>query len=118
LEAAASLVRRLAEDDAATPPPIADEELSASDWVTYARELHPALGDRQAQVLSEVAKAHPQGTGTGPIWRAIDYEQTNTYLALGALSRQGLVQKDESAKPHRYYLGPALIEYASRRKRD
>lgn len=117
LEAAAALTRQLALGlpeavDTAAPGeehPLEQESITPEEWVNHARDLHPALGERQAQVLGEVAKAHPHGIGTGPICRSIGYEQTNTYLALDALGRQGLVRKDDTAKPHQYYLGKALL---------
>lgn len=120
LEAAARTIRTLATiapgdviREPAAPEGESSADLDPETWVTLARELHPALGERQAQVLGEVAKAHPDGTGTGPIWRAIGYEQTNTYLTLDALARQGLVRKDSTTKPHRYFLGPALLRHAT-----
>lgn len=74
-----------------------------------AAALHSQLGERQTQILIEVIKAYPAGVGTGPICRGINYEQPNTYLALEALSRQGLVRKDDTTRPHTYYVGDALI---------
>jgi hypothetical protein len=124
LEAAARVARTLARTglDASAAERLPHEpvelKLSTDDWIRYARELHPSLGERQAQVLGEVAKAHPSGVGTGPIWRAIQYEQTNTYLALDALARHQLVRKDSSAKPHKYYLGRALIRHGVERHGD
>jgi hypothetical protein len=115
LESAAQLLRRLAKAEpqsAGTADATVGQNLSASEWIALARDLHPALGDRQEQVLLEVAKVHPEGTGTGPIWKAIDYEQTNTYLTLNSLARHGLVRKDDSSKPHHYYLGQRLLERA------
>jgi len=115
LEAAASTIRELAvgtESIGASEAAVPKDDLgyvSKQKWLDAALSLHPMLGDRQAEVLLEVAKAYPAGVGTGPIWKAINYEQPNTYLALEALGRQGLVRKDDSAKPHKYYLGDALI---------
>jgi hypothetical protein len=83
--------------------------IDSVDWLEASMALHAQLGERQTQVLLEVIKAYPEGIGTGPIWRAIDYEQTNTYLALDALARQGLVRKDSTVRPHKYHVGDALI---------
>lgn len=124
LEAAACTIRELAggePESTGTAKESAREDdlgyVTRQEWLDAALELHPMLGDRQAQVLLEVAKAHPEGVGTGPIWKAINYEQPNTYLALDALGRQGLVRKDDKAKPHKYHLGDALIRQV-RNKRN
>ena len=80
------------------------------DVIARARLVHPSLGERQAQILRLVAKAHPGGITTGEIWRPINYDQTNVYLTLEALGRQNLVRRDVNVRPHRYYLGPELTE--------
>ena len=107
LEAVAELLRQLTDGQ---PSQSADAPLSsglaAGDQVIErARRVHPALGERQEQVLRLVADSHPKGITTGEIWRPINYDQTNVYLTLNTLARHGLVRKDSSAKPHRYYLG-------------
>lgn len=116
LEAAAATIRELAAASSATTPSVEDAvpvddlvSVSGQEWLDAALAIHPMLGQRQTQVLLEVAKAYPNGVGTGPIWRAINYEQPNTYLALDALARQGLVRKDSTVKPHRYHVGDVLL---------
>jgi hypothetical protein len=120
VELTARTIRELAGayDEPASEP--ADEPTNLAgidtvDWLEASIALHAQLGERQTQVLLEVIKAYPEGIGTGPIWKAIDYEQTNTYLALDALARQGLVRKDSTARPHKYHVGDALIAEMRRR---
>jgi hypothetical protein len=120
LEAAAGTIRELAAVglDTEVEPVQENVHLAGIDtieWLEAAIDLHAQLGERQTQVLLEVIKAYPSGIGTGPIWKAIDYEQTNTYLALDALARQGLVRKDDTVRPHKYYVGKALIAEMRRR---
>lgn len=112
LEAAAAKLRTLADKGAEPPadePALDTGELTVDEWVKLAKDVHPLLGVRQAEILREVAKAHPEGIGTGPVSRAIDYEQTNTALTLAALVRHGLVRKDPESRPQRYYLGDRLL---------
>lgn len=114
VEATAKTMRELADafSDATAETEREPVDLAGIDtveWLEAAIALHAQLGERQTQVLIEVIKAYPDGVGTGPIWKAIDYEQTNTYLALDALARQGLVRKDSTVRPHKYHVGDALI---------
>jgi hypothetical protein len=113
LEAAATTIRELADAEVRAPNAVPVEVNLAGvdtvDWLEAAIAVHSQLGERQTQVLLEVVKAYPEGVGTGPIWRAIGYEQTNTYLALDALARQGLVKKDSTVRPHKYFVGDALL---------
>jgi hypothetical protein len=107
LEAMAGTLRRygaVAGEDLQTGLPQA-----WADPVERARALHPALGERQEQVLHEVATAHPGSMTSGDIYRSIGYDQANTYLTLDALSRHGFVRKDATTRPHRYYLGARLL---------
>jgi hypothetical protein len=120
LEAAAGTIRELAEVGLESKAEPVQEDLNLAgidtiDWLEASLDLHAQLGERQTQVLLEVITAYPNGIGTGPIWKAIDYEQTNTYLALDALARQGLVRKDDAVRPHKYYVGDALIAEMRRR---
>jgi hypothetical protein len=113
-EAAAGTIRELADGGIETKIEPVQEDVNLAgidtiDWLEASIDLHAQLGERQTQVLLEVIKAYPHGVGTGPIWKAIDYEQPNTYLTLGALARQGLVRKDATVQPHKYYVGDALI---------
>jgi len=78
------------------------------DVVARARALHPSLGPRQAQVVREVEEAGSEGAAAGMISRTLDYDQPNVYLTLQGLCNSGLVEKDESVRPHRYRLGPKL----------
>ena len=120
VELAARTIRELAGGYDETVSEPADEPTNLAgidtvDWLEASIALHAQLGERQTQVLLEVIKAYPEGIGTGPIWKAIDYEQTNTYLALDALARQGLVRKDSTVRPHKYYVGDALVAEMRRR---
>lgn len=78
--------------------------------VVMARKMHPAIGARQVEAFQLIAEAHPDGVGTGPLTRAMNYEQTNVYLTLRALMRQELVIRDESARPQKYFLSQKLLE--------
>src|SRR3954451_12521466 len=120
LEATASTIRELASTGSDIPAEPIHEDVNLAgidtiEWLEAAIGLHAQLGERQTEVLLEVIKAYPNGIGTGPIWKAIDYEQPNTYLALDALARQGLVRKDDTVRPHKYYVGDALVAEMRRR---
>jgi hypothetical protein len=114
LEAAASLLRRLSTslETRSSSDRQPDKSLTPDRWLDLARELHPALGERQEQILLQVAEAHPEGIGTGPISRTIDYGQTNTNLTLTALGRHGLVRRESAGNAYLYFLGPRLLESA------
>jgi DNA-binding IclR family transcriptional regulator len=60
-------------------------------------------------VLSELAAAGSEGTTTGAIARAMEYDLPNADSTLCALANQGLVDKDTSVDPHVYRLSPALL---------
>jgi DNA-binding MarR family transcriptional regulator len=76
--------------------------------VMRAKEIHPALGPRQAEILEELEIAGADGTTTGVIFRKIGYPQPDVYLTLRGLVTRGLAEKDESASPQRYRLASAL----------
>jgi hypothetical protein len=73
-----------------------------------ARAVHPALGQRQAEVLLELAKADPAGASCGKIAKAISYDEPNCHIALSALVSKGLAEKDTTTYPHTYRLSPRL----------
>jgi DNA-binding MarR family transcriptional regulator len=73
-----------------------------------ARAVHPQLGPRQAQVIDELAKAGKEGVRTGAIVHAIGYDQPDVYLTLKGLQTLGFAEKNASARPHIYRLGPKL----------
>jgi hypothetical protein len=90
-----------------------DHNLSPEEWLDLARKLHPAIGERQEEVMLEVAKAHPRAVTTGQVSKAISYEPTNTNLVFVALARQGLIRKDETTRPFSFSLGGRLLGAAS-----
>jgi hypothetical protein len=77
--------------------------------VERARQIHAALGSAQAMVVAEVAKAHPRGIKAGDISRALDYGQANTYIVLDALSKHGVVRRDDSVRPYLFYLATGML---------
>lgn len=79
------------------------------DPVKRARELHPSLGPRQAELIGLLAEAHPDWSTTGTLYpRMVGYGQANVYLTLKNMIPLGFVEKDASSTPHRYRLGPRL----------
>jgi len=80
----------------------------SANVVHRAREIHPALGPRQAEILKELEIAGADGTTTGLIFRKIGYSQPDVYLTLRGLVTRGLAEKDESTSPQRYRLAGAL----------
>ena len=106
LDAATSVLRQ---HIALMEPPAASDATSATrSAVERARAMHPQLGPRQAEVIEELAKAGINGTGTGAIASAIDYNQTDVYLTLKSLLVLGFAEKDASKTPHIYQLGEQL----------
>lgn len=79
-----------------------------SSAVLRAKEIHPELGPRQAEIVEQLEIAGDEGTTTGVISRKIDYAQPNVYLTLRGLTTLGLVEKDEVTSPHRYRLASSL----------
>ncbi|NUT94454.1 MAG: hypothetical protein HOY78_20790 [Saccharothrix sp.] len=77
--------------------------------VERARIVNPLLGPRQAEVISWLEQAHPDGTDTGDLSRRMDYDQPNVYLTLKGLTEQGLVEKDTTTRPHRYRLSADFL---------
>jgi hypothetical protein len=105
LEAAASVLRdRSARLKQRSPA----ESNRAPNPAERAKALHPQLGPRQEEIITELTKAGGRGTGTGAIVRAIGYDQPDVYLTLRSLQKLGFAEKDTSAKPHIYRLGPRL----------
>jgi hypothetical protein len=70
----------------------------------------PMLGQRQAEVLQELAKVGPVGASCGRIAKAIDYDEPNCHITFSALAVKGLVDKDASTYPHSYRLAPPLLD--------
>jgi hypothetical protein len=52
-------------------------------------------------VLQQLEEAEPEGTTTGVIARAINYDQPNVYLTLQGLANAGQVEKDVGKHPRR-----------------
>jgi predicted transcriptional regulator len=82
-----------------------------------ARELHPTIGTRQEEIIRLIASQYPEGVGTGYLTKTMNYEQPNVYLTLQALMRQGLVNRDDKSKPHKYFLGRKLTAAADGEER-
>lgn len=103
LEAAAAVLRRhsaLADIESPTE--------GADGVVSRARAVHPLLGPRQAEVLGLLEEAGREGTNTGVLSRAMEYDQPNVYLTLRGLIALGFVEKDETTRPHTYCLTGVL----------
>jgi hypothetical protein len=79
-----------------------------------ARAVHPMMGEWQMKILIELEKADRAGTSAGEIGRAIDYNTTDTHIALRGLVGKSLVVKDTSTMPHIFRLADWLLEIAER----
>lgn len=104
-EAAAAVFRRRA----ALARPQPQSEPAPGTVLDLARQIHPMLGQRQAEVVGELEKAGATGTTTSAIAAALQYDQANTHIALGALVKHGIAEKDTSAYPHVYRLTSGLL---------
>ena len=103
LEAGAAVLRRHSA--------LADVESparAAGGVVSRARAVHPLLGPRQAEILGLLEEAGREGTNTGVLSRAMEYDQPNVYLTLRGLIGLGFVEKDETTSPHTYRLTDLL----------
>lgn len=109
-EAAAAVFRRRA----ALARPQPQGERSPGTVLDLARQIHPMLGQRQAEVVGELEKAGAAGTTTSAIATALQYDQANTHIALGALVKHGIAEKDTSAYPHVYCLTSGLLTQGRR----
>ncbi len=74
-----------------------------------ARQIHPALNPRQADILPELVAAGSEGTTPGAIARALNHDQANMHIMLGGLANQGLVDRDAFVNRHNYRLSAALL---------
>jgi|SRR5579875_976903 DNA-binding MarR family transcriptional regulator len=104
-EAAAAVFRRRA----ALARPQPQGEQNPGTALDLARQIHPMLGQRQAEVVGELEKAGASGTTTSAIAAALQYDQANTHIALSALVKYGIAEKDTSAYPHVYRLTTSLL---------
>ncbi len=104
-EAAAAVLRR----HAAQARPLWPAEGPAGTVLDRARQIHPALSPRQADILSELVAAGSEGRTPGAIARALNHDQANMDIMLGGLANQGLVNRDASVDPHNYRLSAALL---------
>lgn len=104
-EAAANVLRRHADRLKAGIP---RGDVGSGTVVDRAKLTHPMLGHRQEQILTELEAAEPDGTTTGAISRALDYDQANVHITLQALMERGFAERDTSQYPHIYRLGSAL----------
>jgi DNA-binding transcriptional ArsR family regulator len=109
LEAMASTLRRHAQAEGEEEWVEARLTEGPTDPIERARSIHPALGERQEQILRLVADAHSGGITAGDISRALEYDQANTYLTLEALAKHGLVRRDDTVRPYRFYLGRKML---------
>jgi hypothetical protein len=75
-----------------------------SGLLERARAIHPMLGQRQAEVLLELARAGPAGASCGKIAKAISHDEPNCHITLRSLAAKNLVDKDTSTYPHTYRL--------------
>lgn len=105
----ATLHERLAASLRADASALAHDE-GPVDPMARALERHPQMGPRQQQIMQMVIDAADEGIDTGVISRTINYTQPNVHLTLGGLIRYGLVRKDGSARPHKYYADHHLFE--------
>ena len=75
----------------------------------FAEAANAAAVYRRADVLSELGGATSAGTTAGAIARALDDDQPDADITLGALAKQGPVDKGTSVHPHLDRLAPALL---------
>lgn len=68
------------------------------------RREHPSVGERQVELMSLLTEAGDEGATTGDLSRRMEYDQANVYLTARQLARRGFVEKDNTARPHRYRL--------------
>ena len=66
------------------------------------------LGSRQSMCIRRLGEASPRGL-SAPEVDPDPQSQPNTYLTLDRLRDIGLVIKDESVYPRRYWLAPKLM---------
>ena len=100
---------RVVEGSTNKPEAVAQPKVDTkTNAVVRARQIHPELGPRQAEILKELEGVGAAGTSTGPISNKIGYAQPNVYLTLKVLTTLGLVEKDELVTPHRYRLASSL----------
>ena len=107
-EATAAVFRRRAA--LARPQPQAERR--PGTVLDLARQIHPMLGQRQTEVVGELEKAGATGTTTTAIAIALHYDQANTHIALSALVKRGIAEKDSSTYPHIYRLASSLLALA------
>jgi DNA-binding MarR family transcriptional regulator len=104
-DAAAAVLRRHAAQQRGGT---AESDGQSASAVDLAKASHPMLGFRQEQVLTKLVEAGPDGTTTGAISSALEYDQPNTHITLQALVERGFAEKDTSVYPHIYRLGRSL----------
>lgn len=97
LDAAAALRRHSALADVESPT-------VAAGVVSRARAVHPLLGPRQAEILGLLEETGREGTNTGVLSHAMEYDQPNVYLTLQGLIGLGFVEKYDTTSPHTYRL--------------
>jgi hypothetical protein len=108
-EAAAKIARRAvaATDNANRAEPAGQVER----MLNRARDMHPQLGPRQVRGLEQLQRVWPGGLSTREVRELLDVDQdAGSHQMLMALVRYGLVERDESSRPIKYRLGPALRE--------
>lgn len=108
LDTASAVLRegaRAISDQHPVSRPDGEDELLAR-----ARESVPLLGPRQAEILTLLFRAYPDGHDTGHLSRTMDYDQSDVYLTCNKLaSKYGLVEKDTAVSPHMYSLSKQLM---------
>ena len=107
-QAIADHLRSYAAPGAVTPESPASDASWEDRVIAAARRMHNSIGPRQVEALRLVVQAHPKGATTGPMVKAMKYDQPNVYLTLQSLMRHKLVIKDSDSTPHRYYLSKEL----------
>ena len=106
-ESFAKILRRSVSTDGAER----GEAIKTSEgMLSRARQIHSALGPVQARGLVELHRAEPHGLTNRQVRDLLNHEDVGTHQMLMGLCRVGLAERDESARPMIYRLGPKLRE--------
>jgi alkylated DNA nucleotide flippase Atl1 len=79
---------------------------SASEQVIESVELPAARGPRQQEIAELLVAAPDEGWKTSLIAQLVKMDQPNSYLALQALQKQGVVEQVPGSEPQRWRLLP------------
>jgi hypothetical protein len=105
-EATARTLRKIAYEMSAGTGPLPLPATGSA--LERALGIHPSMGPRQRELITLVEGIGARGADTGELSRASGMSQPNVHLTLKGMMTRGLIRKDESQRPQRYYLGAAL----------